>query len=269
MISHRRMWGLVAIFLLALSGDAAAGPPAAGPRCEEERAKEAFSSAMERYSRKRWKEAAPDLGEAAAACPVLDWSYKPNPFLEFPYLPFYFLGKCNYNLEKLPDALRNFYLSSCTGEPARNKESTKDLSSLTESCRLRARSKQRPSAHPYFAEGYAASQQKEWEEAADRMWDALQVWEEDGKTTSSSGRWTAPYLPRFRLADALFQLGCYQEACDQLDRSRLEQIRPQGSEQELKRMAELKLQCERKRREGSQGKEICRQWQCFLRQGGP
>lgn len=225
---------------------------------------------MERYSRRRWKEAAPSLEEAAEACPSLEWSYKPNPFLEFPYLPYYFLGKCHYNLQSLPDALRSFYLSSCTGEPGRDEESTEDLSSLAESCRLRIRKREKPQPHADFIDGFTALRQKDWEEVAENMWDALQAWEEDGTMTSdSAGRFRAPYLPRYRLAEALFQLGCFQEACTQLSQSKLMQLRPAGSKDEMKGMEALKPQCEAKLRDRYQDKEICQQWRCWLRQGKP
>ncbi|HYU30525.1 MAG TPA: hypothetical protein VEW48_00045 [Thermoanaerobaculia bacterium] len=264
--------GLAAVILSLFSGDAAAAPPA-GPRCEQERAKADFTVAMEQYDEQRWAEAIRSLEQAAKVCPVPEppWSIYPNVFREISYLPYYFLGDCHLHLEHLPDALRNFYLSRCVGEPARSREETKKLASLTESCRLRIRSTQRPPTHPYFVDGYAASQQGKWAVTAEKMWDALQVWEEDGKTTTSSGRFPAPYLPRFRLADALFQLGCYREACAQLDQTVLMRLPPQGrSKEERKRMDDLVPQCKRKRREGfPRDSDICQQWRCWLGQGAP
>jgi tetratricopeptide (TPR) repeat protein len=256
--------------LPALAGTAAAAPPLAGPRCEEERAKKAFSSAMDRYMRRGWKEATPWLEEAAAVCPVLDWKYRPKIFLEFPYLPFYYLGNCQYNLENLPDALRSFYLASCFGEPAREPESTEDLQTLTQGVRTKLRKQKRPPSNPYFMDGFAASHQNDWQETAAKMWAALQVWEEDGTIThDSAGRWPTPYLPRYRLAAALFRLGCYREACDQLDRSKLNQIRPPGSEEEAKEMKALKVQCVQKLSAAYPDPAICGQWRCFLKAERP
>ena len=225
---------------------------------------------MKSYGKGDWDKAVPGLEEAAAVCPVPDRLWTVSPFSRFhyySYLPFFYLGSCHFELKQLPDALRNFYLSSCVGEPARDPKQTEKLGSWTESCRLRISSKKRPAEHPYYGEWSAALQKPKWDEAAEKMWDALQVWEEDGKMMSSAGRFPTPYLPRFRLADALFRLGCYQQACEQLDRSKLEQIDPKGREQERKRLAELKPQCQKKPRD--QDNPICQQWRCWLGQGSP
>ena len=272
MTAYGRAWNFALLLLSALVETAAAAPPPAGPRCEEERARSAFSSAMDRYSRKRWREATPGLEEATAVCPVPagPWSYSPNPFLEFPYLPFYFLGKCHYNLENLPDALRSFYLASCVGEPARDPESTEELQPLTQNVRTKIRKQQRPLSNPYFMDGFAASQQSDWNKTAAKMWAALQVWEEDGTMTpDSAGRWRKPYLPRYRLAAALFRLGCYREACDQLGRSKLNQIRPPGSQDEVKELETLKAQCVQKQGEAYPDPAICGEWRCLLKAERP
>ena len=255
------------VLSLVLPGAAAAAP--ANPRCDKGRAEEAFLAGMRNYDQ-HCREVIPRLNEAAAVCPVPDqpWFIRPNPFLEYSYLPFYFLGKCHYNLKDLPNALRQFYLSSCANEPKRDKERTGDLDSLTTGCRKQLKSNQRPNA--YFSEGFAAAQQRDWGQAAEKMWNALQVFEEDGATVLPSGRWPAPYLPRFRLAEALLQLGCYQEACAQLDKSKVK-LAPDKKEFELerKRMGELQAICERMRREGLGEKAMCRQWGCWLERGGP
>lgn len=268
-----RAWTIAVLSLSALAGSAMAAPPPAGPKCEVDRAKSAFNAAMDRYSRRRWKEATPGLEEATVVCPVPDrpWPpYRPNPFLEFPYLPFYFLGKCQYNLENLPDALRSFYLASCVGEPARDPESTEDLQPLAQSVRMKIRKPQRPLSNPFFMDGFAASNQNDWHEAAAKMWAALQVWEEDGTMTpDSAGRWRKPYLPRFRLAAALFQLGCYREACDQLGRSKLNQVRPPGSQDEVKELEALKTQCAQKLNAAYPDPAICGQWRCLLKAERP
>jgi len=259
------------MYLLALSlpfcSEAATGPST----CDKERAAEAFLSGMRHYDQ-HCSEVIPRLEEAAQFCPAPEraWPIRPNPFLEYSYLPYYFLGKCHYHLKDLPNALRQFYLSSCVGEPQRDKDGTHDLDTLTGGCRRQLESKQPPQRHPYFSEGFSAAQQQDWKEAAEKMWDALQVWEEDGTTTVSSGRWTAPYLPRFRLADALLQLGCYQEACAQLDQSKLKQLPKEKKELELerRRMKELESLCEKKKRERPEEKAMCQQWRCWLQQGG-
>lgn len=257
--------------LLLLSAGAAA-QPAAGKKCDKAGAERAFLTGMRQYD-KHCRDVIPRLEEAAALCPVPDrpWSIRPNPFLEYSYLPYYFLGKCHYNLKDLPNALRLFHLSSCAAEPARDQEKTGDLGSLTAACRKGLKSQQRPQQHPYFSTGFTAAQRQDWKAAAEKMWDALQVWEEDGGTTYSSGRWPAPYLPRFRLAEALLQLGCYPEACAQLEQSKLKQLEKGKKEFELerRRLKELEALCEQKRGARSAEEQVCRQWRCWLQAGGP
>lgn len=260
---------LLAFSSVVLPGKADAAPP--GERCDKENAETVYSSGMEQYGRRQYQKAIPEIEEAAALCPApkSSWSVTVQFLGEYPFLPFFFLGKCHLNLKDLPEALRHFYLSSCADEPVRNKEKAQELNSLTNECRQRLESKQRPQQHPYFSAGFAASQQKDWEAAAEKMWDALQVWEEDGRTTISSGRWPAPYLPRFRLAEALFELGCYREACDQLDQSLLKQLHGREVEADRQRLEKLRPACELKKRQPYQEKEICQQWRCWLQQGGP
>ncbi len=260
---------LLAFSSVVLPGNAHAAPP--GERCDKESAETVYSSGMEQYGRRHWREAIPEIEEAAALCPAPKgpWSVTVQFLGEYPFLPFYFLGKCHLNLKDVPEALRHFYLSSCSDEPVRNKAKAQELSSLTSECRRQLESKQRPQQHPYFSAGFAASQKKEWDKAAEKMWDALQVWKEDGRTTLTSGRWPAPYLPRFRLAEALFNLGCYQEACDQLDQSLLKQLQGPEVQAERQRMEKLKPACEAKRRQPYPDQEICQRWRCWLQQEGP
>lgn len=271
----RRASAVVLVSFLAVSpgartGEAATAP---GPRCDKEQAEKPFVAAMEQYGRRRYKEAIPGLEDAEALCPAPPgtgpWLITVQTFAQYSYLPFYYLGKCHRELKDLPAALRHFYLSSCFDEPGRDKENTADLGSLTEECRHRIESKERPVRHPYFSAGVAAAQQQRWDEAAEKMWDSLQVWGEDGRTTYSSGRWPDPYLPRFRLAEALVELGCYREACDQLDKSALKGLRTKEVEPERQRLEKLQSLCESKRRERSEEDARCRRWQCWLQPGRP
>lgn len=257
-------------FVLAgiLSRDgAAAAPP--GPLCQRESAEEAFSTGMKEYSRSRFKEAIPDLSDAARLCPKPGepWSIPVYGFGEYPYLPFYFLGKCYYRVQDRTNALRNLYLSSCFGEPTRDREFRSELRSLTHQCKDELASPRRPSKHPDFAEGISECEQKRWEEAAEKMWNALQVWEEDGRTTYSAGRWPDPYLPRFRLAEALFKLGCEREACEQLDQSQLKDLSLPQAAPERRRLEELTPICDRKKREPYRDSLLCERWRCWLKEG--
>jgi hypothetical protein len=261
---------LTASLLAALLAGVARGATAAPPpeHCEKVPAEKAFSAGMERYGRRLWDEAIPKIEDAAALCPAPKnpWDVSIAIFGLYPFLPYYYLGKCHFNLKDLPAALRQFYLSSCAGEPARdNYKTTVDLSSLTQQCRRELASKQ-PQFHPYFPAGLDAAQQKNWEKAAEKMWDSLQVWEEDGRTTLPSGRWPEPYLPRFRLAEALFQLGCHHEACEQLDQSLLKKLNTPEVAQDRRRLEKLKPECERRKNEPEN--ESCQRWQCWLQKRG-
>jgi hypothetical protein len=258
----------LALVLTARNSRAAAPPP--GPLCQKAPAEEAFSTGMNDYSRSRYREAIPDLSDAARLCPKPGgpWSVPVHGFGEYPFLPFYFLGKSYYRVHDRPSALRNLYLSACFGESSRDDHFRDDLGSLTRQCRDELSSRRRPDQHPDFGEGFAALDQKRWEQAAERMWNALQVWDEDGRTTFSSGRWPDPYLPRYQLAEALFKLGCEREACEQLDRSLLGSMTGKQVEKELRRLAELTPLCTRKSKEPYGNSPICERWRCWLQQKG-
>lgn len=261
--------GLWALSFLFLSHVAAAQAPAAG-HCDKEAAERAFLAGMRQYD-KSCREVIPRLEEALRMCPVPDppngpWLIRPNPFLEYSYLPFYFLAKCQYKLKDLPGALQHLYLASCAGETQRDRKITGDLGSLTSGCRQELKSKQ----PPYFGEGFTAAQQRNWKQAAEKMWAALQVADETGEMKLPSGRFPVPYLPRFRLSEALLQLGCYQEACAELGHSKLRQLEKgrKELEPELRRLRELESLCASKKSEPSQQKEMCQPWSCWLQSGG-
>lgn len=260
---------LCLLALTALAGDAAADPPPA--RCDKQNAKAAYAAGIEKYGRREWDKAIPELKEAADLCPVAPpqerWIFPLGWMGEYSYLPFFYLGNCHYKKNDLPKALRQFYLSSCVDEAARDKEATRDLGSLTDKCRLQMKSQENPES--ILSRGLAASKQSHWQEAADRMWDALQVREEDGNTANLYGRWPDPYLPRFYLADVLFELGCPRQACEQLNRSQLKQLRSEPRvEKERKLMAKRLTLCEPKKLAGQKENEICQQWQCWLEEKG-
>lgn len=265
---------LAASSWIGLAAEAMADPPAS--RCDKKGAEAAFKLAIEQYGRSLWKEAIPGLRKAANLCPVPNgpWVITVMDFGEYDYVPFFYLGKSHLKLddtEESFDALRHLYRSRCVNEPERHQEIKEDLSSLTQQCRSRLQSKKRPPQLPHFKDGFAAAKKQDWAGAAEKMWDTLQVWDEDGATTLSSGRWPAPYFPRFRLAEALLQLGCYPEACAQLNRSKLKQAPKDKKEFDLERqrLTELETLCESKKREPATEQEICQKWRCWLQAGGP
>jgi tetratricopeptide (TPR) repeat protein len=259
------------LVLLAPAPPALAAPAAqAGQQCDRQRADEAFKAGIKEYARHRWGEAIPDLQTAAAVCPAPQpgWEVTVGLFGSYQYLPFYFLGKCHYNLKDLPDALRHFYLSRCVDEPSRGTEREKgDLGSLPETCRRQIQSRQRPPSHPQFVEGRLAAGRSNFQAAADEMWEALLVWEDDASlTTSSGGRFPTSYVPRFHLGEALFELGCFREACQQFERTKLNQLNGGAVASDRQRLEERKAECERRRRETYPDQEICRRWRCWLGQ---
>jgi hypothetical protein len=258
---------LLALALLVLSHPGFAASPVM-ERCDKEKAKKPFSSGMWEYAYQNCKGAIPFLEDAVNFCPASGpWIIqvdKIGPFYKFPYAPFYYLGECSYKLKDLPAALRNFYLASCFGENERYEDRTKDLASRTETCRKQVGGKDRSQSHPHFKAGLSARNEKKWEQEAEKMWDALHVWKEDGGPTNTYGRWHDPYLPQFRLAEALFELGCYHQAVAQMDSSLVGKMQGPAAEEERQRMAKLKPECEQKIHQGYPENEICQRWRCLL-----
>ena len=259
----------VLMWLLSVPRAGAAPPDA--PRCDKPRAEEAFTEGFDHYSRKRWAAAIPGLEEAANLCPRPDgpWLISLHGFGEAPYIPYFYLGRCHAELKDHPAALRQFYLSICFEEPARGKSRTENLGSMTDACLKQIRSPQRPQKHPFFSEGFTAYVQEKWEKAAERMWDSLQNWPEDGKTTYSNGRWPEAYLPRFQLAKALDKLGCPRQACELLERSLVNDLVARGNPRvkaESKEVAELRAACADRSRRAQTDTSACQRWDCWLRQ---
>jgi hypothetical protein len=117
--------------------------------------------------------------------------------------------------------------------------------------------------------GYNAKQDQQWEEAAKKMWESMQIWpEENGEITRTAGRWTGPYVPRFHLAKALYELGCQKEACEQLARSKLKELAAKDNsskyDKEREEMKWLEAKCAGPRDGRLEAMWICQQWQCWL-----
>ncbi|MFY9819807.1 MAG: hypothetical protein WAM82_00390 [Thermoanaerobaculia bacterium] len=261
--------------LTGLAGEAGADPP--GPRCDKKRAEPAFISGMEQYGRQQWEAAIPGLSKAADLCPMPNgpWVVQIFDFGGSDYVPFYYLGRCHYKLndtENSFSALRHFYLSSCLDEPKRHGDTTRDLSSLTSECRRSIAAKRQPQQHPpEFNEGLKAFEH-DWGKAAENMWDALQIETDDGQM-KPSGRWPDPYLPGLRLAKALIELGCVQEACAQYDRFQFKDLLAKDDktrfQAERQMMAKLSAECAGKNRERSADNETCQRWRCWVGEGRP
>jgi hypothetical protein len=271
----------IAILILALLSLPAVAVSQVTYHCSSaEQATDEFRLAMKIFSRRShskddWLEAISHLQKAVDFCPVPKNPIPPivvAPFRpEFNYIPFYFLGSCHYKVDEPPEALRYFHLSSCFGEPKRDEDVTEDLGDLTDQSLKQIAQKKRPEKQPpYFGEGVTAAKtaktDKDWTRSAEQMWDSMQVWPEDGKTTIIAGRWPVPYVPRFHLAKALFNLGCPQQACEQLAKSKLQELARNDTaakrqySTELTDFETLKAQCP----SASKDLWICEQWKCWL-----
>lgn len=119
-----------------------------------------------------------------------------------------------------------------------------------------------------FADGFRAYKQKDWEETADRMLASLEASPEDGELIRVYGRWFEPYLPRYYLGVALYQLGCYADAQDQLGESILGNGEVKGAKKQLQELESLKLKAERFVRQGVNEVEDvdCARWHLVVEQ---
>lgn len=240
----------------------AASPEA--PRCDKWGAEATFSQVyLEHYGRGHWKEAIPGLEEAAGLCPKPDgtWVITIHGFGQTPYLPFFYLGRCHFELKEHPDALRQFHLSECFDKPAPGEKRMKDLDSMAYACMKNLRGSQQ---RPFFSEGLAAFRQKEWEESAEKMWDSLQARPDEGEITLPSGRFPVPYLPRFQLAKALSELGCQQQACKLLEMELVAEDDPRVGI-ERKEMLDLRARCAAPTRRAKADEMTCLRWACWLK----
>jgi hypothetical protein len=239
--------------------------------CKVKEARQEFVSFLEMREEENWRAAISHLEKATKLCPIPS-SRIDVPLIFFnkvPYVPFYSLGTCHYKLKENSAALRQFYLSSCFDEPSRGE--TPDLDSLTNTCFNSIKKSRRPDKHGDFADGYTALQQREWEKSAEKMWDSLQAWNEDGETTYSQGRWPEAYLPHFQLAKALHKLGCEQLACEQLEQSMLEDLiaKQDGRvKNESREFQSLKAACSDGVKGRQQDQMTCLRWECWLKEKG-
>lgn len=274
--AHLQASASMLLLLLPMSVHAAPQPAYSCDNAEQ--ARNEFSLAMKNYADEEWLEALSHLQKAAKLCaaprnPIPPVAPIPFSGTEFSYIPFYFLGSCHLNMKQQPDALRNLHLSTCFGEPKKDKDATKDIGELTSQCLTQIVKQHRPDKQPpYFSEGVtAAKQDKEWEQSAERMWDSMQVWPEDGETVVVAGRWPEPYVPRFHLANALYELGCQKQACEQLAQSKLKELAAKDTaakskyDDERKAMEQLEAKCAGARNGEQEKLWICQQWQCLLK----
>lgn len=199
-----------------LCGEAhpALGQPAGDACCRSE--KEAYGLFVEGVrlgAARRDLEASADLLCRAACClpePRPDQPFTIRGAGTVKYLPYFYLG---LSLNRLGDecrALASFNLAACTGEvDSLSAKLQQDLRRNLASAR-----KARPRTAVAFGEGLEAYLDRRWGEAAEGMSQAMAAWDEDGEPARSYGRWQAerPYIPRYFLARALFELGCLEQS---------------------------------------------------------
>lgn len=260
------------LICLALAGPATAASPR-GEQCQKEQASIPFSSGARSYHAFLWRNAIRDLQDASELCPVppKPFSVSIEPFVIYPYAPFYYLGRSLDNDGDAPAALRYFYLSSCFERAEEGIEELDNLPTLTDrSQRMIASLQQSDKAPAPFGDGSVAVQEKDWQKAAEKMWASMLIRPEDGKATMPAGRWPEQYVPRFHLGRALFELGCYRQACEQLNRSKLKALAAADHsgkyKEEIEEMAWLEAQCAAGPKGKPQSDWICRQWVCLLQQ---
>ena len=92
-------------------------------------------------------------------------------------------------------------------------------------------------------EGYRAYENDNWQRAADFMWKACIIWDEDGRNVIVYADQPEPYLPRYYLGVALFNLGCYREALHHFEKSLLNQQTIRGTEKQADNLRSLKQKC--------------------------
>lgn len=129
----------------------------------------------------------------------------------------------------------------------------------------------RPGKHQDFGVGFRAVKQEDWETVADRMLKALVAWAEDGELTRVYGRWFEPYVPRYYLGMALYELGCYEQSLQQLNESVLSKGEIKGAKKQVEELESLKLKSDRFVRQGIKERENaeCADWTARIDQLKP
>jgi hypothetical protein len=243
------------------------GPPETCCKGDEE-AHRIFAAGVGELVRGRDLERARDFLCRAACClPESTAGEIPiQGFATAPYLPFFFLGTSYLRLGDHCQALASFNLSECRGEVL----SAEDRRRQLEAGRSASR-RYRPPTSPAFGEGLVAFRETRWREAAEKMQEAIDAWDEDGEPAKPYGRWPTdrPYLPRYYLARALLELGCVEEAVALALCSRLGQCQLAGDESEdpeaflaegsrrIASLGEEPGECGRWRRAGAEGGDCC------------
>lgn len=169
------------------------------------------------YSRAQRPEAEAPLCEAACCLSDVDPTRRVSVrgFLYQYAAPFYHLGVF-YSLEedRPCSALKNLNLSECRGEM--RPEEVRDrygeeLAARRREARRRKTARGADDVRSFHA-GQQALHELSYAEAAERFWQAIGKWDEDGEDVRGQGRFPDRYLPRYHLARSLLGLGCWESA---------------------------------------------------------
>ena len=99
--------------------------------------------------------------------------------------------------------------------------------------------------HIDYVDGIKAFKNGEWNRAVSYMQLALKEDEEDGELTRIYGNWYKPYLPRYYMGVSLYEMGCYEEALDQLKITILNRKDVKRAGKETRTLESLVYECER------------------------
>lgn len=275
----RRLAPILAAGLLVAPAHTLAAQPATAPGAElccpgEEEAKKAFDRAADvlekpahaPFRNLRLDQARDDLCRASCCWPQPD----PRPrsiagFARVPYAPFLYLGLYYRESSEACSALESLNLSECQEEIATASEafSSRELERFEER-RNRARDwarSERPAKRKdfqEFLEGLDAYERRKWSDAARKMRQAIDRWDEDGDPARAQGRFPDPYLPRYYLGSVLFELGCFREAVDLIRCSRLSGCRLEGEERRVRER--ILVEGAERVEEGAEEPAACDEW---------
>lgn len=262
------------VWLVCLESEAASPcVPRTTPTVEEkQRAQDTFMAAIYRFDDGQCRAAIEEFQAAGELWPAFE--SEEVVITEGPrkqeYLPFFFAGHCLYEEQEYIDALRHLVLASCRGHAPRDDKWQQVFEQRHQDCRewilgLPAKEKERR-ATEHYKNALQWVRQKQWEQAAQEIWEAIQLQDEDGERVSGlgeGGRFPDPYLPRYQLGRALAKLPCREEAKSQFQASiidLLDEIEGLDVEELRENRNALLLGLE-----GQEDAPSCWQWCCWSR----
>jgi tetratricopeptide (TPR) repeat protein len=242
-----------------------------------EKAKAEFGEGISRFNDGDCEEAIAHFLTAIELWPAVDEDAVvtvPGGLPRQRYLPFLFLGYCHDRLNRAPDSFEPFKylrLEGCRGFAQEDDKWGEDFEELVHDCGSRVRQLDSKQAVSLFKNGVVAYDRRRWQKAAEAMWQASQIREEDGTSIEvgklgEGGRWGSKYLPRFFLGASLANISCYSEARAQLDRTLLATGGVGGVPMEQAELEKLRGRLSRAAAGGGRDRR-CWEWCCWLGPG--